>query len=304
MATCRICLRPEQEAGPLAEGICIDCERKLDDLPPASTEVAVARQDRRLDTVSNLGSPDPMQLFQQAISQGFNGDQLAQLLSLQREWKKDQAAEAYAAAITGFQAEMPAITKSRTASIKYKNSESTFSYKYASFDNVMKVARPHLQRWGIALSFDTQTSDAGKRMEVTVNIRVGIHTEQRKFSIPITPGLMSDAQACGAALSYAKRYALCAAMNIVVTDEDNDAEALDHITETERDEVQRIIEKLGKTISYGNFLAWAGVEPADKKVPAWSDLASIPNTEFARIMDELHRREAKFDLDQTKGPKP
>jgi len=281
--TCSICLRPEQEAGPLADGICIDCEKKL--AQPTPAPAAIVR-------VPDLS---PLSLIEKALTLNVSADQLGKLMDLKERDDRNKAAEQFARAITGFQADMPAITKSRTAEVKYKNSDAKFSYKYASFDNVMKAARPHLERWGIALSFDTQTTEGGKRMEVTVNIRVGIHVEQRKFSIPISAGMMSDAQACGAALSYAKRYALCAALNIVVTDEDNDGAALDYISETDVAEIRRVLTKLGGTINYGAFLKYAGVEPADPKSPAWSDLAAILHVDRARIMDELQRREVAFD---------
>lgn len=300
MADCRICLRPEQEAGPLDESICIDCERKLE-AGPAPAAVARVASESRLSPLPSDGM-DPMRLVQDAISRGFSGEQLREVVAVVRELVRDQAAARWAEAVTGFQAEMPPIVRSREAAIKMR-SGGEFNYRYASYDNVMKAARPYLQRWAIAVSFDTQTTNDGKRMDVTVNIRVGIHTEPRKFSIPISAGQMSDAQACGAALSYAKRYALCAALNIVVTDEDNDAAAMEFIGEGDVAEIERILRKLGSAINFARFLTFAGIEPADPKTPAWSDLASIPNTELARIMDELRAREAKFDSDQKKGPR-
>lgn len=289
--SCKICLRPELEAGPLAAGICLDCENKIASPAPPAALAPIPQQHL-----------SPLSLIEKALTLGVSADQLGKLMDLKERDDRNKAAERFAEALTGFQADMPAITKSRTAEVKYKNSDAKFSYKYASFDNVMKAARPHLERWGIAISFDTQTTDGGKRMEVTVNIRVGIHTEPRKFSIPITPGLMSDAQACGAALSYAKRYALCAALNIIVTDEDNDATALDYISEADQAEIRRIIEKI-KSINYAAFLKYAGVEPADPRSPAWSDLGSILQVDRARVMDELQRREVDFDAKQAAGPK-
>jgi hypothetical protein len=237
-------------------------------------------------------SPDPMQLFASAIEKGFNGDQLGQLLALQREWKKDQAAEEFARAVTGFQHDMPAITRSRTASVKMK-SGGEFQYRYASFDNILKIARPYLDKWGIAVTFDSESLADGRAMKITCNIRVGIHTEARTLTLPVAGGVMNDAQAAGSALSYGKRYSLCAALNIVVTDEDDDASALDRITETEAGEMRRIIEKIGKPVS--SFLKFAGVEPAQAGRPCWDDLLQMPNTELARVMDELNRRERDFD---------
>jgi hypothetical protein len=113
-------------------------------------------------------------------------------------------------------------------------------------------------------------------------IRVGAHYQDHHFTTPVPADLkVNDTQKMGAALSYAKRYVLCAALNIVVTDEDNDAASLmDLIGDPEIEQLNTLIYE--KNVDLRRFLDWAGVESLDK----------MPRAKFDKALDMLKRKKS------------
>lgn len=206
---------------------------------------------------SQSGSLLPM--IQQAIANGAAPETLEKFLELHQRWLDARAKERFGEALAAFQSECPQIHKGR------KTTGGGFNFHYASLDDVMKVAQPILARHGISLAFDSLHSTAEKvnLINVTLTIRVGSYAEDRKFGCPVPTDLKaSQPQQWGAALSYAKRYALCAALNIVVTDEDTDAaNVVSTITATEMIEIESLIAQSGTSLE--RFLAWLGVESLD-----------------------------------------
>lgn len=274
---CRICERPEPEAGPLADGVCIDCEAKLTKAP------ALLPAPARLD---------PLMLIDRAISRGIDADQLSKLMDLQERHERNEAAKAFAAAVSGFQNDCGPVFKGRKADA------GKVRFDYASFDDVMRVARPHLQKYGIAVSFDTDaTVQAGRVLGIVCRVRVGTHTETTRVNLPIPPTTTNDTQAFAAAVSYGKRYAMCAALNIVITDEDNDASGLEFITKADADEIIRILRKCN--VYLPKFLEWAEVPIAQPGKPSFEDVRSIRARDLPKVMDMLGRRDRHFDKGAT-----
>lgn len=216
----------------------------------------------------------PLVLLQQAIDKGMDADQLTKLMDLQERYERNRAAEVYGAAITEFQKRCPAIVKERKADA------GSLKYQYASFDDVMRKAGPILTDCGIALSFSTESNERGIR--VTVKIRVGIHAEECTLDVPIPDMKVNATQRYGAALSYAKRYALCAALNIVVTDEDDDAQsAYDPVTMEQEIAIAEFIEQNG--LDKTPFLKWLAVDR----------ICDIAARDFDKAMNALRNKAAE-----------
>ena len=91
---------------------------------------------------------------------------------------------------------------------------------------------------------------------------------------------VNQTQRYGAALSYAKRYALCAALNIVVTDDvDDDANSVyETIDDQQELEITALIDE--KNIDRAKFLKWMGVE----------SVLDIPAKDYRKAMDALRRK--------------
>ncbi len=91
---------------------------------------------------------------------------------------------------------------------------------------------------------------------------------------------VNDTQRFGAALSYAKRYAICGALNIVTTDEDTDATNLmgSTITDEQAIQLQEWIDSTGA--DKAKFLAFLKVER----------LADLPASKFANAMEAIQKK--------------
>ena len=154
----------------------------------------------------------PMQLMQAMIEKGTTPEQLEKMLDLQERWEAAQARKSFAAAMAGFQANCPTILKSKKAD----------RYSYAPLDEILRTIRPHLDATGLSISFNTSTKDAVITAFCTVTHRDG-HSVTSEFSAPVDPAMkVNDTQKAGSANSYAKRYALMNALNLVGSEFDDD----------------------------------------------------------------------------------
>ncbi len=165
--------------------------------------------------VERPGPTDPLSLIAEAVRRGVGAAELAGFFALQERRERNEAEGAFAKAITAFQNEMPAVHKGRSVQSRYN---------FASFDDIMKVAGPILRKYGIVVTFDSAPMIEGA-LPVTCKVRVGIHMEPTTVAVPPPEGnkAVNASQLMAQTLSYGKRYALCAALNIVTTDEDTDA---------------------------------------------------------------------------------
>jgi len=223
-------------------------------------------------TTTNNDGATLLAIIQQASQQpDLDIAKMQQLMELKREWDKDRAAETYSAAITEFQKRCPQIHKGRKP-------VSGPSYTYASYDDVMAVAAPILAECGIAVTFSQEQVE--KSLRVTCRLRVGTHAEDHTFTVPVPDMRVNDTQRFGAALSYAKRYAICGALNIVTTDEDTDAaECFDPITQDQEVQIIELLEAKG--IDKVKFLAWLGVDR----------IVDIRASDFQKAVDALRRKQ-------------
>lgn len=207
-----------------------------------TTETTLARH----ETPQNATSP--LALLQSAIEQGATAETLERLVGLHERMERNADQKVFGSALAAFQQELRPIHKGRKAD----------RFQYAGFDDIMREVGPLLAKNGISVGFDTTHGD--KVLEVTARIRVGSYHEDRKFTVPIPASLkVSEPQQYGAALSYAKRYCLCAALNIVVTDEDNE-DTLQGNAEATAEQIAEIKALLDETdADRDKFFAWLGV---------------------------------------------
>lgn len=228
-------------------------------------------------TADTPQASNPMAIIQVALQNGAEPAQLEKLMELQERWERNRAAEAFSGAMTDFQRQCKFVGKVRDAKIVSKNGGS-YGYKFASFDDVMRVAAPVLDDCRLAVSFRTEAIEKGIR--VTCRLRHGIHFEDHTLDVPIPAMNVNDTQRYGAALSYAKRYALCAALNIVCTDDTDDdgASCIDPITMEQEIEIAELIEAKGA--DKAKFLKWMGVEK----------ITDIPANNFTKAVTALRSK--------------
>lgn len=129
--------------------------------------------------------------------------------TLMRDWTE---------AFTAAQADIPAIPKLHEAVIPTKTGQ--YSYKYADLNDVLEVVRPVLNKHDLSISQST-VSEEGRIGVVTRIYHTSGHVEE--FGPLLLPA-GGDARSAGSAITYARRYALCAALGIS-PDDDDDGEA-------------------------------------------------------------------------------
>ncbi|MCP4567942.1 MAG: ERF family protein [FCB group bacterium] len=128
--------------------------------------------------------------------------------------KTSESLESLFSALVSAQAELSPLPKTAAG----------YNYKYVPFDAIVAAVRPVLAKNNLAfLQLPTHTETQGA---VALTTRL-VHKsgewleDTAEFPIP-SVGRSNDAQAYGAAITYARRYALSALLGIA-TDEDSDA---------------------------------------------------------------------------------
>lgn len=161
-----------------------------------------------------------MDLFRRAFEAGgATPEALAQLVALREQIERRNAELEFASAMVEFQTTCPPIPKTSSAEIATA-SGGRFGYKFADFEQIIETVRPHLQRLGLSVTFDS--SSDGKMLTCTAILRhVNGHSIQSSFTLPTdTRSAMSAQQAVGAALTFAKRQCLVSVLGLSLTDPD------------------------------------------------------------------------------------
>jgi hypothetical protein len=174
-------------------------------------------------TVPTSASPSTTSvdgLLALAVERGVPVETLERLLAMRTQLKAEAAREAFLAALSAFQADCPVIHKGRTAG------GGSYTYRYAPLEDIVRAITPLLHRHGLSYRFDTafEATERGQAQVVTciVHHRDG-HSERSEFRTPIdSNGRMNVMQQAASAQTYGKRYALLAALGIVVGGEDDD----------------------------------------------------------------------------------
>lgn len=205
---------------------------------------------------------DPLAIIARAVDNGMEPDKLGKLMELQERWQRNEDAKAFAVSLSTFQAKCPQITKRRTMDLGGGKGPT-----YASLDDIMREVSGLLQECGLAVTFSASITDGGM-MKAVCKLHCGSHVQESEITLPVPSAMrVNDTQKMGAALSYAKRYALCAALNIVVTDEDNDGANLaasgemELVTGAQAAELADMIK--AKKLSLEKLCEWAGVTTLD-----------------------------------------
>jgi hypothetical protein len=221
----------------------------------------------------DLAPPSPLELMDRAIERGIDPSQLTVLSELHEKLERRADERAFGEALAGFQAECPQIRKTRAAEFKGQH-----AYSFASLEDIMKEVGPLLKKYGLAISFSVDWDEG--RMLATCAVRHGIHSE--RSTVPVAmPGNVpvNDSQKSGIAIAYAKRYALCAALNVVVCDEDSDANGLgETVTEEQAIELEEMLE--ASSADQGRFYRWAGVHL----------MIDLPAAKYERARDLLRQK--------------
>lgn len=182
---------------------------------PNPDTALVAAQESQLGEYRNPQPPSVGAMLQGVIDKGISSENvgaLEKLVDLYERMELRNAEKAFAAAFVALQSEMPTVNMSKAVPDKMGN----LKYRYAPYEEIMATVRPYLLKHGFTVTFSMSFGEGRVTQECTLQ-HVGGHSRKNQFMCRIgngPPG-SSEAQGDGAASTYAKRFALCNALNIV-----------------------------------------------------------------------------------------
>lgn len=127
---------------------------------------------------------------------------------------------AFAEALVAFQSELPAVKKSNTAKVPTKTG-GEYKYQYADLTDITEAAMPLLSKHG--LSFTSRPTMTANGFVLAYRL-LHISGDSDEGEYPLPDPAHNPAQTIGSAITYARRYALCAATGIAPGGDDDDAQ--------------------------------------------------------------------------------
>lgn len=140
---------------------------------------------------------------------------LEKMLDMQERVLNRNAAQAFAADMAAMQAEMPRVFKLAAG----------HNTTYARLEDINDALRPTLQKFGFCVTFRiNQQGLESVTITAVCSHKLG-HSETASMTLPLDKsGSKNAVQAIGSTVSYGKRYAMCALLNISTGDDTNGAE--------------------------------------------------------------------------------
>ncbi len=224
-----------------------------------------AAQPERLPATTG-GTEAIQQWVERVMQHNPTAENLERIIALSERMADRSARQEFHRALADFQAEVKAIPKQSKATVTTK-SGTQYTYRFADLDLIVETVRPLLIKHGLSFTFDSVTME--KQMTVICKLtHVGGHFETSSFSCPVdTLAPVNDQQKSAMAHTYAKRYALTAALGLTTTDPDTDGNVVsgEVITKSQVADLRALIESAKMSESrIKKLLTLMGVEKVDQ----------------------------------------
>lgn len=245
--------------------------KEVDLLPATRTDTSVAV--RPAPTVADM--------LQAVIEKGVTQENVAavgEIVKLYERMQERDAEKDFAKAFVALQAEMPNVKAVKAI----PSNDGSVRSRFAPYEEIMSEVAPLLKKHGFTVTFSTDFKE-GRIIKICTLQHVSGHSRTNQFAVRIGSGppKASEAQADGAASTYAKRFALCDALNIVIdTDMDAAAEGAP-ITKEQADELEHRVQMTNS--NKDAFLRFAGA-------PSYSE---IPSSKYPILDDFLKKKERR-----------
>jgi hypothetical protein len=234
---------------------------------------------------SDMVPIEPMEIISKLLNEGAKVSEMTELFNLQERHEKIVAQKTFAQAITTFQSVCPPVPKTKPV----KNKHGVIMYHFADYSDLMQIVQPYLTQLDIVPTFTFE--QVGSQMFAVCRIRVGTWQEETRVPAAI-PAILNanEAQNCGGATSFGKRYSLLAALNIRVVGEDVDAtDVNDTLTKDEVALLQKMVDELsfmrGQAFNVPPFCNWLR-----EGATAFEE---IPRSQFVNAISELNRKKSE-----------
>lgn len=199
---------------------------------------------------------NPAEMMQSMVQKGITAENVSaftELVKLSEHMEDRNAEREFARAFNALQADMPKVQARKAV----PNNDGSARYTFAAFEDIMDQVAPIARKHGFSISFSMKFAES-RIIQTCILQHIGGHKQSNDFAVRIGKGPpgSSESQADGAASTYAKRFALCNALNIVIeTDGDARMEGAP-ITKEQAFELER---RVGETNSdKAKFLRLAG----------------------------------------------
>ena len=204
-------------------------------------------------------------------------DKMERLFALVERQDANARRAAYFRELAIMQGELPVITK--TAKIIVKGVERS---RYAPHEDIDRLVRPFMAKYGFAFTFDTPPPVAPKTRVTTCTMthREG-HSETLMVTFPEdNSDFRSAPQNAQSVDSYAKRQLIKNHLNLVESGHDNDGNGpAKSISQKQADELNDLLTEIGGD-EKARFLRWAGV----------AKVADVPVDKFDRGIAALLKK--------------
>jgi hypothetical protein len=193
-------------------------------------------------------------IVQMAKDPSVDVAKLDALLKMQERMEGREAEGEFNRAFIRLQKTLPRIKKNGTLEYPiHKDKPDGPKRKIANFarwEDIDREIRPLLDAEGFALSFTTapRQGDGGGLIVTAILRHEGGHKTETPIPIPLdTSGGKNNIQGYGSALSYGKRYAATAALNIITENEDDDGKlaGMSFLKSEQIEELRQLIEETG-----------------------------------------------------------
>jgi len=190
----------------------------------------------------------------------FDVQKFGELLKLQRDIEHDRAKRAFNIAMSEAQGEMLPVVRDA------KNSH--LGNRYAKLETIDAAMRPVYTAHGFSVRYGSAPAPTEGMIRITCTVaHSGGYFEESYLDSPISSAgsqggrsATTPVQAIGSAITYLRRYLLSMAFNVVLSDDDDDGEALRRPAAAQR---MTRMEKLAPT--------YDAREPVAKSPPARTD---------------------------------
>lgn len=178
---------------------------------------SIALVDRRSASLEPAIPLTPIQELQMQVVRTGDLEKLRELRAIEKEWREDQARQAFNAAFAAFKGE--AVKLMRTKAI---TDGPLKGKKHVELGEVVRVATPALSKHGMSISWKL-TQDTKEWMEVTCTLRhKDGHSEMVSMGAAPDAGPGRNAiQARGSAKTYLERYTATAILGLAPEEDDD-----------------------------------------------------------------------------------
>lgn len=170
-----------------------------------------------------LAEASPAGIMMAALARGVSPADLREMLALQREWRADEARNAFNKSMAGFKAEPVYVAK--TKGVGYETKEGGFvGYKHAELADVVAAVGPALAKHGLSHRWDVTQTPTWITVRCILKHADG-HSEFCEMGgPPDNSGKKNQIQQIASTVSYLQRYTLKAITGVAEGGDDNDGQ--------------------------------------------------------------------------------